>query len=111
MSKNYFAIERNGETRVPVVLGTSDGNYAFEEFLDMSYEEMKKSERLEAFVDATMMAADRMFGTCGDETLVLLIGEDGNFIWSIMMDCENGCDIRYVLTDWKKDGKNYRYAD
>lgn len=111
MNKNYFAIERNGETRMPVVLGTGNGNDAFSEFLDMSYEEMKRSEHLEEFVDATMMASDRMFGTDGDETIVILIGEDGNFIWSIMMSCENGDDIRYVLTDWKKDGKNYRYAD
>ena len=111
MSKNYFAIERNGETRMPVVLGAGKGNDAFTEFLDMSYEEMKNSEHLEEFVDATMMASDRMFGTDGDETIVILIGEDGNFIWSIIMSCENGDDIHYVITDWKKDGKNYRYAD
>ena len=107
---NYFAIERNGETKVPVVLGTNNGNVAFENFLSMTYNEMKSSEHLGEFVDAAMIAADRMFGTDGDQTIVILIGEDGNFIWSILMSCEYGDNIRYALTDWKKDGKNYRYA-
>ena len=108
---NYFAIERNGETKVPVVLGTNNGNVAFENFLSMTYNEMKSNEHLGEFVDAAMIAADRMFGTDGDQTIVILIGEDGNFIWSVLMSCEDGDNIRYALTDWKKDGKNYRYAD
>ena len=76
----------------------------------MTYEEMKNNDHLEEFVDASMMAADRMFGTEGDQTIVILIDADGNFIWSIIMSCEDGKNIRYVLTDWKKDGKKYRYA-
>ena len=38
-------------------------------------------------------------------------GEDDVFIWGIIMgpDAEDG--IRYVLVDWKKDGKSYRYEN
>ena len=108
MSKNYFAIERNGECKTPVILADRNGNPVFEEFFDMSYEEMKNSALLEDFVVAAMEAADRNCGVDDDQTIVTLVGSDDIFIWSIIMGYEND-DIRYCLVDWKKDGCSYRY--
>lgn len=109
MSKNYFAIERNAECWSPVILADRNRNTAFEEFLEMSYDEMKSSALLEDFVVASMEAADRVCGIDDDQTIVTLIGSDDVFVWSIIMGYEND-DIRYCLVDWKKDGNNYRYV-
>ena len=110
MSKNYFAIERNGECKIPVILADRNGNAVYEEFLDMNYDDMKNSALLEDFVVAAMEAADRNCGVDDDQTIVTLVGNDDVFIWSIIMGYEND-DIRYCLVDWKKDGYHYRYAD
>lgn len=110
MSKNYFSIERNGECWSPVILADRNRNAAYEEFLDMSYDEMKNSALLEDFVVAAMEAADRNCGVDDDQTIVTLVGSGDVFIWSIIMGYEND-DIRYCLVDWKKDGYSYRYAD
>lgn len=109
MSKNYFAIERNKECQSPVILADR-GRPTFEEFLDMSYDEMKSSAMLEDFVVASMEAADRICGINDDQTIVTLVGSDDVFIWSIIMGYEND-DIRYCLVDWKKYGHMYKYAD
>ena len=109
MSKNYFAIERNCECWSPVILANRE-NPAFEEFLDMSYDEMKSSALLEDFVVASMEAADRVCGVDDDQTIVTLVGSDDVFIWSIIVGYQND-DIRYCLVDWKKDGYSYRYED
>jgi hypothetical protein len=110
MSKNYFSIERNGESWMPVILADSNGDPAFTEFLDMNYDGMKSSALLEDFVVASMEAADRICGVDDDQTVVTLVGNDGVFIWGIIMGYEND-DIRYCLVDWKKDGHSYRYVD
>ena len=111
MSKNYFAIERNGECWTDVILADENGNPAFEEFLDMTYSDMRSNDNLGHFVAASMIAASRKSGTEDSETVVTLVGEDGIFIWGIVMnvDDEQNDNIRFVLVDWKKDGKNYRY--
>ena len=110
MSKNYFAIERNEACHMPVILADRNGNVAYAEFLEMSYEEMKNSALLEDFVVAAMEAADRICGVEDDQTIVTLVGGDDVFIWSIIMGYEND-DIRYCMVDWKKDGHSYRYAN
>lgn len=109
MSNNYFAIERNEKCWSHVILADR-GTPTFEEFLDMSYDEMKSSAMLEDFVVASMEAADRICGVNDDQTIVTLVGSDDVFIWSIIMGYEND-DIRYCLVDWKKDGHMYKYAD
>lgn len=111
MNKNYFAIERNGANWMPVILADHNGNPAFEEFLGMSYEEMKASEALEDFVVASMDAANRKSNSNDDQTVVTLVGEDGFFIWGILMGPGESGDIQYSLIDWKKDGQRYRYED
>ena len=113
MSKNYFAIERNGQCWSPVIMVDRYRKPAFEEFLDMNYEEMKTSDKLGDFIMASMNAADNKYETVDEQTAITLIGEDGVFIWGIIMgpDPEHEHDVKYVLVDWKKDGKNYRYED
>lgn len=106
MSKNYFAIECNQRYWEHVVLKDRDGNVKFEDYLDKTYDEMKTSEDLEEFVVAVMDAAN---GDSGNNTIINLIGEDGVFIWGIIMGPDEDDGVRYVLVDWKKDGKSYRY--
>lgn len=110
MSKNYFAIERNGKCWDHVVLGDRFGNHAFEDFLDMTYEEMKSSDKLSDFIVASMIAANTKSGTEDDQTIVTLVGQDNVFIWSVVMGPGENEDIRYNLINWKKDGKSYRYV-
>ena len=105
---NYFAIERNNQCWTNVILADSNGNPAFTELLDMNYDEMKNSAVLENFVVAAMEAADRICGVDDDQTVVTLVGDDGVFIWGILMRYEDDI-IRYCLIDWKKDGHSYRY--
>ena len=110
MSKNYFAIERNEKCWSPVVLHSRNGNSDFSDFMEMSYDEMKSSERLDDFVVAAMDATNEISGTSDDQTIVTLVGADGVFIWSVIMGHGENEEIRYSLVDWKKDGHNYRYA-
>lgn len=102
---NYFAIECDRGCFDHIVLKDKDGNVAFGDYLNLTYDDMKSREDLEEFVVAMFDAANEG----GDsQTLVTLVGDDDIFIWSIIigMDGEN---LKYVLVDWKKDGKNYRY--
>ena len=108
MSNNYFSIERGEQSWVPVILADQNGNHAFEEFLDMNYEEMKTSSLLDDFVVTAMEAADRICDIDDNQTVVTLIGSDDVFIWSIIMGYKDDI-IQYCLVDWKKDGHSYRY--
>lgn len=109
---NYFSIEVNGECYSPVLLADSDGNPAYTEFLDMSYDGMKNSEQLEDFVVAAMEAAERRGDSEKEysDVVVTLIGEDGFFIWGIVMSAE-GDNITYKVVDWQADGNHFKYAD
>ena len=106
MSNNYFAIECNQQYWEHVVLKDKDGNVKFEDYLNKTYDEMKSSEDLEEFVVAVMDAAN---GDTSNNVVITLIGEDDIFIWGIIMGPDEDYGVRYVLVDWKKDGKNYRY--
>lgn len=107
---NYFAIERNGQCWTNVLLADSNGDPTFDEFLDMTYDEMKSSDRLPDFVVSVMDATNSAVDKSDDQTIVTLIGEDGVFIWSVIMGPGENDIVRYSLVDWKKDGKNYRYT-
>ena len=106
MGSNYFAIERNGNYWDHVVVKDKDDNVVFGNYLNMTYDEMKSSEDLEEFVVAIM---DSSRDVVDDNVIVTLIGEDDVFIWSIIIGPGDDDDLRYVLVDWKKDGKSYRY--
>lgn len=101
---NYFAVECGGNYRDHISIVDSDGNQVFENYFNLTYDEMKNQDDLEEFVVAVMDAT-----TDGkDQVIITLIGEDDVFIWSViagMIDDE----IRYNLVDWTKDGKKYRY--
>ena len=106
---NYFAIERDNQCWTNVILADSNGDPVFDDFLSMSYDEMKSSDRLNDFVAASMEAANRKTTNEDYQTIVTLVGEDNVFIWSIIMGPGENDMIRYVLVDWKKDGRSYRY--
>lgn len=107
---NYFAIERNDQCWTNVILADSNGDPTFDEFLDMTYDEMKSSDRLSDFVVSVMDATNDAVDKSDDQTIITLIGEDGVFIWSVIMGPGENDMVRYSLVDWKKDGKNYRYT-
>lgn len=106
---NYFAIERDNQCWTNVILADNNGDPAFDDFLSMSYDEMKSSDRLNDFVVASMEAANRKTTNEDYQTIVTLVGEDNVFIWSIIMGPGENDMIRYALVDWKKDGHSYRY--
>ena len=107
---SYFAIERNRHCMDHVVIKDNENRILFNDYLDMSYDEMKSSKNLEEFVIAVMDAASKSIGGDNNQTLVTLVGNDNVFIWGIIIGTEdNDGDIKYVLIDWKKDGKSYRY--
>lgn len=101
---SYFAIESNQKCYEHVLIKDNNDNAMFKNYLDMTYDEMKDQEDLEEFVVAVMEAVSEE----GAQTIVTLIGDDDIFIWSIIIGMD-GEDLRYVLVDWKKDGKSYRY--
>lgn len=107
---NYFAIERNGQCWTNVLLADSNGDPTFDEFLDMTYDEMKSNDRLPDFVVSVMDAANNAVDKSDDQTIITLIGEDGVFIWSVIMGPGENDMVRYSLVNWQKDGKNYRYT-
>lgn len=111
MSNNYFAIERHGACKAPVMLVTKNGYTVFKDFLEMSYDEMKSSVHLLEFINASMDAANNVFAGEDDQTIITLVDKNGIFIWSIIMNScgDNDEDLRYCFVDWKKDGKSYRY--
>lgn len=102
---SYFAIEYGGNYSDHIIIRDNDDNAVFENYLDMTYDEMKSQEDLNEFVVAVMNAASI---NEDDQVVITLIGDDGIFIWGIIMGIEDD-SIRYVLVDWKKDGKSYRY--
>ena len=109
MTKNYFAIERNQNTLDHVFIRTDDGSILFEDLMDMSYDEIKNFEYLDDFVACLMESTNRHFGESDEQTCVILVGEDDIFIWGVIMGPDGEGGINYVLVDWKKDGKSYRY--
>lgn len=110
MTKNYFAIEREGKNLDHVYLRHEDGNIAFEDIMNLSYDEMKAYDNMSEFVTAVMDAANVYFEASDEQTIVTLVGEDDVFIWGILIGPGNDEDeLKYVFIDWHKDGKNYRY--
>ena len=107
---SYFAIERGSHYLDHVVLNNEiNDTVGFENYLNMTYDEMKSQEDLDDFVLANMEAADAMAPNENDQTIVTLIGDDNIFIWSIIMGTVEEDSVNYVLVDWKKDGHQYRY--
>ena len=101
---SYFAVECGGNYRDHITITDSDGNQVFENYFNLTYDEMKNQDDLEEFVIAIMDAT-----TDGeDQAIITLIGEDDVFIWSIIVGVIDE-EIRYNLVDWQKDNKKYRY--
>ena len=108
---NYFSIERNGQCHDKIVFQDYADNNVFMNVVDMSYNELKEYEDLDAFVAVVMEAADNTIGTEDDQTIVTCIDENDVFVWSIIMGSDGDDGIRYVLVDWRKDDKRYKYEN
>ena len=104
MSKNYFSVERNDQCLDMIIFKFED-DIAFEDLMDMSYDEMKIYPEIEEFVVAVMDSTKYLGGT---QVIVNLIGPDNVFIWGIIIG-DYGEDYNFVFVDWQKDGKKYRY--
>ena len=110
MTKNYFAIERHNKGAERLTMHKDDGTIAFEDVMNMSYDEIKQYENIDSFIVAVMDAANQYFNTNDEDTLITLVGDDDVFIWSILIGCEGDSeDIRYAFIDWLKEGRKYRY--
>jgi hypothetical protein len=110
MIANYFSIEREGKCATPVVIRDENNVVAFEDLMNMSYEEMKAYKDLELFVDCVMDVANEYFEESDAQTTITLIGKDNVFIWGILIGPANDpSQLKYALINWKKDGKSYRY--
>lgn len=109
MAKNYFAIERENKCCDHICLVDDNDNIVFQDLMGMSYEEMKSYADIDKFVVAAMDASNEAFDSCDEQTIITLVGEDGLFIWSVIIDAD-GDDFRYSFVDWKKDGRSYRYS-
>lgn len=106
MSKNYFTVERNEQCLEKIVFKFED-KVAFEDLMEMSYEEMKAYPEIEEFVVAAMESTKDLGG---DQVIVNLIGSDGVFIWGIIIGVVED-DYNFVFVNWQKDGKKYRYQE
>ena len=102
---SYFAIERDQKYWDHIVIKDNGGNVVFGDYLNMTYDEMKSRDDLEDFVIAIMKASEDV---ASGNAIVNLIGDDDVFIWGIVIG-PDGDEFRYVLVDWKKDGRNYKY--
>lgn len=109
MTKNYFAIERKGCCFEHMCITNNLGYLMFEDLMNMSYDEMKSYDKLEEFVASAMKISDELFESNDAETVITLVGEDDVFIWGIIIGPEDNESLRYVLVDWTKDGRSYRY--
>ena len=106
MSKNYFSIERNGQCLDKVVLKFND-DVAFEDLMNMSYEEMKSYPEIEEFIVAVMETTMDLGGT---QVIVNLVGSDEIFIWGIIIGMYDD-SYNFVFVDWQKDDMKYRYTE
>lgn len=107
---SYLTVERGGRCWDHVAMKDRNGNIAFKKYFNMTYDEMKSCEDLDEFVVAIMEATNKEVNGLDDQTAIVLVGDDDIFIWGIIIGAgDNDGDLKYVLIDWKKDGKNYRY--
>ena len=110
MTKNYFAIERNGQCIDHTHLTKEDGSMAFEDVMDMTYEDIVNYENIESFVVSLMDASNQCFGGNDDDTFVTLVGEDDVFIWGLLIGAgDTNDELTYKFINWKENGQSYRY--
>lgn len=108
---NYFVIEQNDKYLEGVVLLDAEENILHEEIMNMSYEEMKKYDKLEDFLWEAYFASESYFETKGENTVINLVDGDDTLVWGILfgLDPDNEELLRYCFVDWGVDGKVYKY--
>lgn len=107
---SYFVVERDRKYLDRAQIVDAKGNVTFDNYLSMTYDQMKSQRDLDDFVLAIMDAANVNWNCDDKDTVVTLIGEDNLFIWSIVIHPGDNDKIQYWFVDWKKDGKKYRYT-
>ena len=110
MTQNYFAIERGDKSFTDMCIADDFGNVIFEDLMNMSYDELTEYDAIEEFVATAMKVSNELFNSEDEQTIITLVGTDDIFIWSVIIGPEENDLLRYVLVDWQKDGKTYRYA-
>lgn len=109
---SYFSVERGNRCWDHVFVMPSKFDDSFKNYVNMSYDEMKSQSDLEYFVIAWMETVNAVTKESDADTIVTLIGDDGVFIWSIIIGPGVDYDeLKYLLVDWTKDGKKYRYEN
>ena len=110
MTKNYFTIERSDRCIEYLLIRRDDDSVAFEDVMNMSYDELKAYEDIDIFVAAVMDATNEYFNESDAQTAITLVGEDDVFIWGLLIGPGDEKDeLKYCFIDWLKDGKKYRY--
>lgn len=109
--ENYFVIEQNDNYLEGVVLLDKDENILHEEIMHMSYEEIKKYDKLEDFLWEAYFASESYFGTKGEATIINLVNSKDTLVWGILFgpDPDDEEALRYCFIDWGEDGKVYKY--
>ena len=85
MTKNHFAIERQDKGVEYLLLHGEDGSIAFEDVMNMSYDELKAFDGIDVFIAAIMDATNEYFNEDDDD----VVGRVTDF-------CE-GCPFHYRL--------------
>lgn len=109
MITNYFSIEREGKCASPIVIRDENNAVAFEDLMNMSYDEMKSYKNLELFVDCVMDVANECFDESDAPTMITLVGKDDVFIWGVLLDSTVDGKLKYALVDWQKDSRSFKY--
>lgn len=111
MTKNYFAVECNGQYIDHVVIKDDNGDIMFEDLMHTTYDEMKRYNALEEFVAVVAEVTEVQIGNIEGGLAITLVGEDDVFVWGIIIGPGEDDELKYVLVDWKKDGKSFKYID
>ena len=110
MTNNYFAIERSGQCIDHAIIKKDDGTIAFQDIMEMSYNEIKSYKDVDVLVTSIMDAVNEYFDSVDEQTIITLVAPDDVFIWSIIIGLGDTADtLNYGFVDWQKDGKSYRY--
>lgn len=109
MISNYFNIEREDKCTPPLVIRDENNKVAFEDLMNMSYDEMKVYKDLELFVDSVMDVANECFDESDAPTMITLVGKDDVFIWGILLDSTDDGKLKYALVDWRQGNKSFKY--
>ena len=107
---NTFSIEHGNGFVKDVCFADFTGNISHEEISALTFEELSNYDKIDYFIEGILEACDRFFGESNKEIIVTLVGEDGYFIWGVILNPAE-YSISYQLIDWTKDDQLFRYEE